>query len=115
MTAIPLAPFVLNAMISRGGMGEVWAGHHAEQGVAVAIKILSAEGTRQPMFVQAFRREVRSVARLSHPGIVIVFDYGTITAAAAARSGGRLVTGSPYLVMELAGSGTLSEQCGSID
>jgi eukaryotic-like serine/threonine-protein kinase len=105
--AIPVGPFVLHAPIGRGGMGEVWQGTHTEQGTPVAVKVMTADQFRFRAKRDAFHNEVRSVARLDHPGIVLVLDHGAISADASEASQGRLEKGSPYLVMELATGGTL--------
>lgn len=104
---IEVGPFFLEEPIGRGGMGEVWRGHHATQGLAVAIKVLTQEGARKPLYVKSFHNEVAAICRLHHDGIIRVFDYGVISELASERSQGRLVTGSPYLVMELAQLGSL--------
>lgn len=88
-------------------MGEVWRGVHRKSGVAVAMKVLTRDGARKPLYVKSFHNEVAAICRLHHPGIVEVFDYGVISAAASISSQGRLVEGSPYLIMELAEFGSL--------
>ncbi len=90
-------------------MGEVWKGVHVAQNVPVAIKIIKGEAMRRADHVEAFGNEVRAVAGLDHPGIVVVLDYGEITAEAEQASDGRLVEGSPYLIMEYAERGCLAE------
>lgn len=110
---IPLGPFVLERLIGRGGMAEVWSGYH-QSGTPVAVKVLTGEKTRSPLYVQAFRREVRAMAGLHHPSIVHVFDYGLIPHQAAHASGGYLAPGSPFLVMELAEGGTLQDHVGRL-
>ena len=104
---IRLGPFDLHAPIGRGGMAEVWQGVHVEQGVPVAVKVVTVAQARESKFRDAFRNEVQAVAALDHPGIVLVLDQGAVPLEAQARSGGRLVEGSPYLVMELASRGSL--------
>ncbi|MCB9672089.1 MAG: protein kinase [Alphaproteobacteria bacterium] len=104
---IHVGPFDLHELIGKGGMGEVWQGVHREQAVPVAVKVITAEAARQPRYLEAFRNEVTAVARLDHPGIVWVLDYGTISPTAEEESKGSLVAGSPYLTMEFASGGTL--------
>jgi serine/threonine protein kinase/tetratricopeptide (TPR) repeat protein len=88
-------------------MGEVWQGLHRDQNVPVAVKVITSDAARQERYLEAFRNEVRAVARLDHPGIVWVLDYGTVSEAAESASDGALVAGSPYLTMEYASGGTL--------
>jgi serine/threonine protein kinase/tetratricopeptide (TPR) repeat protein len=88
-------------------MAEVWSGVHAAQEVPVAVKVMTGDRARETTFQAAFRNEVQAVASLNHPGIVLVFDHGEITAAAEEVSRGLLTAGSPALAMELADGGTL--------
>jgi serine/threonine protein kinase/tetratricopeptide (TPR) repeat protein len=104
---IRLGPFELHALVGRGGMAEVWRGIHVGQGVPVAIKVITARRAREAQFLQAFRNEVQAVARLHHPGIVLVLDHGEASPQAEHESEGRIVAGSPYLAMELATWGSL--------
>jgi len=106
---IPLGPFLLEERIGGGGMGEVWRGVHVEQRIPVAAKVLLGHQARDPEFIAAFRSEVRAVAGLDHPGIIMVFEHGAVTPEAEQASQGRLVAGSPVLVMEMAGGGTLED------
>ncbi|MBU48187.1 MAG: hypothetical protein CL920_05755 [Deltaproteobacteria bacterium] len=112
---IPLEVFTLKKPIGRGGMAEVWAGEHREQGVDVAVKVLTSEKTRDPLFLSAFRNEVRAVAGLTHPNIVMVFDYGQVSETSANASNNRLRQQSPYLVMERADGGSLRSLCGQLN
>src|SRR5262245_17883180 len=91
-------------------MAEVWRGVHRERGVPVAVKVLTGERARSERFHGFFRNEVRSVAGLDHPNIVHVLDHGEIGGDVARAAGGRLVAGSPYLVMEWASSGSLARR-----
>lgn len=107
MPDLSLGPFVLESPIGTGAMGEVWKARHRDRGIPAAIKLLKGSGAADGARVESFFNEVRAVAQLDHHGIAWVFDYGTIQEEAAEASGGRLVAGSPYLVMEHASHGTL--------
>jgi len=96
-----LGPFVLSEPLGHGGMAVVWAGQHLTSGVPVAVKIM--RGAVHDDSLRWWRREVRSVASLQHPGVVQVLDVGELPAEAATLG---LKPGAPYLVMERAG-GTL--------
>ena len=96
-------------------MGIVWRALHREQKLPVAVKVLTASRSADPQFQKVFRREVRSVASLDHPGIVYVLDHGSVGAEAADASEGRLRAGSPWLAMELAEGGSLLPWCGELD
>ncbi len=107
---IRLGAFYLQEPIGQGGMGAVWRGLHLQQHLPVAVKVLSNEKAREPRALSAFRREVRAVAALHHENIVSVLDHGVIPATTAYEARGRLVSGSPYLVMELAEATLASER-----
>lgn len=102
-----IGPFELHDIIGRGGMGEVWSGVHVAEGEPVAVKVLTQEGARRQEYVEGFHNEVRAVAGLNHPHIVTPLDYGEISERQARDSAGKLLAGSPYIVMELALRGTL--------
>ncbi|MER6445972.1 serine/threonine-protein kinase [Streptomyces venezuelae] len=77
----------LEALLGRGGMGEVWRAHDSRLDRKVAIKFL-AQDLADGRVAERFHREARVTARLQHPGITQVFDSGA--------QDGRL-----HLVMEL--------------
>ncbi|MEE2829447.1 MAG: tetratricopeptide repeat protein [Myxococcota bacterium] len=107
---LSLGYFDLIEPIGSGGMAEVWSARHRSQGTPVAVKVLSMKTERLMLSAVALRREIRSVAGLNHPGIITVLDTGDVPAQAEQASRGRLLEGSPYLVMELAHAGSLSKQ-----
>lgn len=109
---IPLGPFRLHEQIGRGGMGEVWSATHLGQNLPVAVKVMTEARARNPKYLNAFSNEVRSVARLDHPGVVMVFDYGEVPEETQVASKGRVAAGCPFLVMELASGGSLAHSIG---
>ena len=89
--------------IGVGGMSEVWRGHDEVLDRAVAVKIMApaAAGTfGQVSDVDLVRTEARSAARLAHPNVAGVHDFGT-----AGATGHEV----PYIVMELVEGQTLAE------
>ncbi len=109
MPELNLGPFTLERPVGRGAMGEVWKARHRDSGIPVAIKVMTAREARYDDKVKSFFNEVRAVAQLDHPGIAWVLDYGTVGAGAAEATEGHLLEDSPYLVMEYASRGTLSD------
>ncbi|WP_164856228.1 serine/threonine-protein kinase PknK [Lujinxingia sediminis] len=95
-------PFRILASAGKGGMGEVFRAVHLDREVEVAVKVMSARRARDPHFSSALRAEVRAVARLHHPGIIMVFDCGEVSPQIEEETGGRFVAGSSWLAMELA-------------
>ncbi len=108
----PLGVFDLQRLIGEGGMGEVWRGVHRTQGVPVAVKVLRSDQASQPKIRQAFLREVRSVAKLLHNGIIRIIDYGEIGRETHEASRGVVTEGCPYIAMELATLGSLGDMSG---
>jgi serine/threonine protein kinase len=71
-----LGKYRLIKLLGKGGMGSVYLAEHTELRKLVAIKIISDELCLRPQFVNLFKREARSSAKLQHPNIARVFDYG---------------------------------------
>jgi serine/threonine protein kinase, bacterial len=65
-------------LLGRGGMGEVWRAHDTVIDRTVAIKILSAQISQDPVFQQRFRREAFAAARLNSPHVVPIHTHGEI-------------------------------------
>ena len=68
--------YELNHLIARGGMAEVYRAHDRLLDRPVALKVLFPELSVDRSFVERFRREAQNAAKLSHPNIVPVFDWG---------------------------------------
>ncbi|KPM52940.1 serine/threonine protein kinase [Frankia sp. R43] len=83
----------LDGRIATGGMGEVWRGLDQTLGRPVAVKLLRPEYASDESFLVRFRGEARHAARLSHPGVASVYDYGEVSTADDYPTA--------YLVMEL--------------
>ena len=64
-------------LIGRGGMGAVYRARQVELDRHVAIKLLPLEVSVDKEFADRFRREARAMAKLSHPNIIAVHDFGT--------------------------------------
>jgi putative two-component system response regulator len=81
-------------------MATVYKGYHPGLDRYVAIKVLPDFFAEEEIYRERFQHEARSVARLKHPNILEVFDYGQ-------------EDGVTYLVMELVEGGTLEDKLGS--
>ena len=66
------------ALLGQGGMGAVYKARQTKLDRLVAVKILPPEVARDPAFAERFMREARSLARLNHPHIVTVHDFGDV-------------------------------------
>ena len=64
-------------LIGRGGMGAVYRARQVALDREVAIKLLPLEVSADKAFADRFVREARAMAKLSHPNIISVFDFGT--------------------------------------
>ena len=95
MRPVPSVPrtvdnkYRLEQLLGRGGMGAVYRARDMRLDRFVALKVVRAELLGDPEARRRFRREAQIVARLQHPSIVAVYDYGTFP------------DGGAYLVMEL--------------
>jgi formylglycine-generating enzyme required for sulfatase activity len=84
--------------LGQGGMGVVWAARHLTLGTQVAVKFIRPErAAANPALSARFEREARATARIAHPHVVQVMDYGVVDDAV------------PYLVMELLHGASLAE------
>ncbi|NNC88209.1 MAG: protein kinase [Akkermansiaceae bacterium] len=73
--------------IAQGGMGAVYRARQISLDRAVAIKILPREFGEDADFRKSFEAEAKAMARLNHPNLIGVYDFGE-------------VQGMPYIVME---------------
>jgi len=73
----------VDAIVGQGGMGAVFRAWDVRLERDVAIKVVRGDLLSDPDSRERFRRESQIVARLQHPSIVTVFDYGTLTDGAA--------------------------------
>jgi serine/threonine protein kinase/DNA-binding NarL/FixJ family response regulator len=60
--------------LGAGGMGTVFKARHRRMKRVVALKVLLHSLAQDASFVQRFQREVETIARLSHPNVVMAFD-----------------------------------------
>ncbi|MEU6208027.1 serine/threonine-protein kinase [Micromonospora musae] len=94
--------YVLRERIGLGGMSEVWRAEDEVLGRSVAVKALAAQLAADPQLRATIQREARAAARLTHPNVTRVYDYGEAT-----LPGGEVV---PYLVMELVDGQNLADR-----
>ena len=64
------------SLLGRGGMGAVYLARQTSLDRIVALKVLSSGLAEDPSFTERFAREAKTLARLTHPNIVTVFDSG---------------------------------------
>ena len=73
----------VDAIVGQGGMGAVFRAWDVRLERDVAIKVVRGDLLSDPDSRERFRRESQIVARLQHPSVVTVFDYGTLSDGAA--------------------------------
>ncbi len=86
-----LPQYEISRLLGRGGMGAVYQGRQTRLQRDVAIKLLPASLANDPdgaNFAARFEREARAMAKLDHPSIVSVYDFG------------QTIEGQLYFVME---------------
>ncbi|MFC9996240.1 serine/threonine-protein kinase [Nocardia sp. NPDC127526] len=70
--------YELRRLIGVGGMGEVYEAYDTVRDRVVAVKLLDVELARSPAYVERFRRESRTAARLQEPHVIPVHDWGEV-------------------------------------
>ena len=68
--------YLLERRIGQGGMGTVYQGRQISLDRTVAVKILNKALYDNQEFIKRFEREAKSIARINHPNIVGVYDFG---------------------------------------
>jgi len=83
-------------LIAAGGMAKVYRADDERLDRRVALKIINGDDVNSPRFAEDFANEAKTIARLSHPNVVAVFDQGDHE-------------GLPYVVMEFVSGSTLRD------
>src|SRR6266481_4296760 len=92
-----LGPYEIVAPLGAGGMGEVYRARDTRLERTVAIKILPAQFSSDPVRKQRFEREAKTISNLNHPHICVLYDVGS-------------QDGVDYLVMECVEGETLAKR-----
>lgn len=91
-----IASYRVVRRLGAGGMGAVYEAVHEQIGRRAAIKVLHPAHTQNPEMATRFLNEARAVNRVQHPGMVNIYEHGT------------LEDGSAFIVMEYLAGETLS-------
>jgi ligand-binding sensor domain-containing protein/tRNA A-37 threonylcarbamoyl transferase component Bud32 len=97
LTGQNLGPYRILEQIGLGGMATVYRAYQPSMDRQVAVKVLPAHFMQDPTFVERFEREAHTIARLAHPHILPVHDYG------------KSDDGTTYIVMRYVEAGTLAD------
>ena len=92
-----IGPYQVINQIGKGGMATVYKAYHAAVDRYVAIKIISNQLVENAEFLKRFKQEARLIAKLEHPHILPIHDFGE-------------TDGVPYMVMRYLEAGTLKER-----
>jgi serine/threonine protein kinase len=95
-----LGQYEILERLGTGGMATVYRAVQVSLGREVALKVLSASLVEEEGFIQRFQNEARTLARLDHPNILPVHDFGTIDDVT-------------FIVTPLVGGGTLRDLLGA--
>ncbi|MFN8532641.1 MAG: protein kinase [Dehalococcoidia bacterium] len=99
LRGVQLGPYVLERELGQTGEARIFLGMQTTLGRRVIVKVLALSGGANPTVVERFKRESAAIARLRHPHIVTVHDFGE-------------ESGLLYLVTEYVEGGTLAERLG---
>jgi serine/threonine protein kinase len=93
----PLGHYVIESLLGRGGMGEVYRARDSRLGRDVAIKVLPAEVSQDPDCLRRFEREAQMAGALNHPHIAAIYGLERVDATI-------------FLVLELVAGESLAER-----
>ena len=93
-----LGAYRVESFLAEGGMGTVYRAVHLSLDRPVAFKVMRSQRIKNVEALSRFQREMRAVARLNHPNIVMAYDAGE-------------VDGLHYLAMELITGWDLARVC----
>jgi serine/threonine protein kinase/Tol biopolymer transport system component len=96
-TGAKLGPYQIQSPLGAGGMGEVYRARDTRLERTVAVKILPAQFSSDPVRKQRFEREAKTISSLNHPHICVLYDVGH-------------QDGMDYLVMECVEGETLARR-----
>ena len=99
LTGQTIGRYRIIEQLGKGGMANVYRAVDIRLGRTVALKVIRAENLELTDFLERFDREARALARLNHPNIVHINDYGELN-------------GLPYLEMDYIPGGTLENRLG---
>ena len=91
-------PYRILKNLGEGASGVVYEAEHMELGRRVALKVLAPEHASAKDSIDRFRREARSIAKLSHPNLCLLYDFG------------KSLDGRVFLAMELLAGETLEKR-----
>ncbi len=92
-----LGPYQIIQQIGKGGMATVYKAYHPSMDRYVALKVVSDQLIENTDMLKRFQQEARLIAKLEHPHILPVHDYGE-------------TDGVPYMVMRFLEAGTLKDR-----
>ena len=71
---LAMANYLILDRLGEGGMGTVFRARHKRMRRIVALKVLNPEIQENPDHLQRFQREIETLARLNHPGVIQAYD-----------------------------------------
>jgi serine/threonine-protein kinase len=91
-----IGQYELRSVLGKGGMATVWRAYQPSLDREVALKLMAAQFSEEESFTKRFNQEARSIARLRHPNILTIYEFGE-------------ESGQPFIVTELLDGGTLRD------
>jgi serine/threonine protein kinase len=92
-----VGPYKIQEQLGQGGMATVYKAYHPALDRYVAIKVMDAALSKEPDFIERFKREARVIAKLDNPHIVPVYDFDEHN-------------GQPYIVLKFIDGTTLKDR-----
>lgn len=112
-----MGDYRLIELLGEGGLGQVWrVQHELFEEVDLALKVMHERHVLDEAKRVAFANEIKAMARIDHPGVVKIFDAGTLEEDGDPDElGASRPTNGPYFIMEMARDGSLFQNALALD
>jgi serine/threonine protein kinase/tetratricopeptide (TPR) repeat protein len=107
---VELGPWYIQHAFARDDSSTLFRVRHRHSSMPAVLKVMTGPHASDDDFRARFEHQLRSVVRLNHPGVIDIFDYGTLEDWDTGQQTTDLPDSGPFFVMELARHGGLHQR-----